>query len=60
MDGAMMDNLSNNGSKMEGVCAEHNVEGAKELAWIKADEAAHITWRRMLFYFINFCFLFVA
>lgn len=41
-------------------CEVHHVDGAKELEWIRKDEKAHITWRRMLFYFINFCFLFVA
>jgi len=39
---------------------EYTEAEVKELEKIKADEAAHITPKRMLFYFINFCFLFVA
>jgi len=31
-----------------------------ELIKVKADEAAHVTPKRMLFYFVNFCFLFGA
>ena len=57
-DGEMDGNMEKTSQGNE--CEVHHVDGAKELEWIRKDEKAHITWRRMLFYFINFCFLFVA
>ena len=39
---------------------EHVENLTDELIKVKADEAAHITPKRMLFYFVNFCFLFAA
>lgn len=32
----------------------------EELRRVKSDENRHVTPRRMLFYFVNFCFLFAA
>lgn len=32
----------------------------EELQKVKADENRHVTPKRMLFYFVNFCFLFAA
>jgi len=39
---------------------EYEENLTEELLKVKADEAAHFTPKRMLFYFVNFCFLFVA
>jgi len=39
---------------------EHGENLTDELIKVKADENRHITPRRMLFYFVNFCFLFGA
>jgi len=39
---------------------EHTENLSEELIKVKADEDRHITGKRMLFYFVNFCFLFAA
>lgn len=42
----------------EGEILEEN--DCEELRKVKADEDRHVTPKRMLFYFVNFCFLFAA
>jgi len=39
---------------------EHKENLCEELIKVKADENRHVTPKRMLFYFVNFCFLFAA
>jgi len=43
----------------EGEEIKENIN-SDELREVKADENRHVTPKRMLFYFVNFCFLFAA
>jgi hypothetical protein len=44
----------------EGEGEVHVEKESPELLQIKKEENTHLSWKRWLFYFVNFCFLFGA